>query len=79
MSRAEREIAALRVELESALSRLQDERRAIREASRLYPDCPGCAALRVALDAARETIDDMARRAVGAPPAGAQSAVPSVG
>jgi len=37
------------------------------------------AALRVELESARDTIDDMARRAVSAPPAGAQSAVPSVG
>lgn len=68
MSRAERQIAAMdgalvaiRAELFEARARLQDERSAIREAVRLHPDCPTCAALRVSLDAARETIDAMAK------------------
>ena len=61
MSRAEREIAALRSDRAELLARLQDERSAIREAVRLHPDCPTCAALRVSLDAARETIDAMAK------------------
>ena len=68
MSRAEREIAALELAVAEALAgraeanaRLQDERSAIREAVRLHPDCPTCAALRVSLDAARETIDAMAK------------------
>lgn len=61
MSRAERQIAALELELRFAKARLQDERSAIREAVRLHPDCPTCAALRVSLDAARETIDAMAK------------------
>mgnify|MGYP003545888963 FL=1 len=61
MSRAEREIAALRSDRAELLARLQDERSAIREAVRLHPDCPTCAALRVSLDAARRTIDAMAK------------------
>ena len=62
MSRAEREIAALRSDRAELLASLQAEREAIREAVRLHPDCPTSAALRVALDAARRTIDAMAER-----------------
>ena len=62
MSRAEREIAALRSDRAELLASLQAEREAIREAVRLHPDCPTSAALRVSLDAARRTIDAMAER-----------------
>lgn len=68
MSRAKREIESLQIEVATlrldraeTLARLQDERGAIRAALAQHPACPRCGALQAALDAARETINDLAR------------------
>lgn len=60
MSRAQREIDALRSELWRIAKNRDDDREALRRAVREHPECPRCAAMSVALETARDTIDGLA-------------------
>lgn len=63
MSRAAREIAALQEALRVAEARRAGLRAEMDRAQRAHPDCPGCAAYRADLDAARELVDALAAEA----------------